>query len=69
MEGPYHETPKERIDWVYQGSRKGKAGRSATPCDSPCVELEELSPSEGLGVCFLLLCEEEETIRVVSVGK
>ena len=40
-----------------------------TPCDSPCTELEELSPSEGLGVCYLLFRNEEEAIRVVSVGK
>ena len=69
MEGPYHETPKERIDWVYQGSRKGKAGRFATPYDSPYVEPEEPMSSEGLGVCSFLLHEEEEAIKAVSDGK
>jgi len=51
------------------GVRNGKARRSTTPCDSPYAEPEELSPSEGLGVCSLLLREEEEAIKAVSVRK
>ena len=61
-------TRKNRLG-VYQGSRKGKLGRSATPCDSPYMEPEEPSPSEGLGVHSLLLREEEEAIRAISDGK
>ena len=54
---------------MYQGSRKGKAGRSATLYDSPYVEPKEPSPLEELGVRSLLLREEEEAIKVVSDGK
>ena len=48
---------------VYQSSRKRKAGHSMTPCDLPCANPEELSPSEGLGVHSLLFREEEEAIE------
>ena len=34
-----------------------------TLCDSPYVELEEHSLSEGLGVRFLLFREEKEAIE------
>ena len=34
-----------------------------TLCDSPCAELEELSPLEGLGERSLLFREEEEAIE------
>ena len=36
---------------------------AVTLCDSPYVELEEHSPSEGLGVRFLLFREEKEAIE------
>ena len=48
---------------VYQGSRKRKAGHSVTSCVSPSVDLEELSPLEGLGVRYLLFREEEEAME------
>ena len=48
---------------VYQGSRKGKAGRSTTSCTSPCTDPEELSPSEGLEICSLLFREEKEAME------
>ena len=48
---------------VYQGSRKRKAGHSIIPYDSPWVDLEKLSPLEGLGVRSLLFREEEEVIE------
>ena len=46
----------------YQGSRKGKAGRSVTSRESLGAEPEEPSPSEGLGVRSLLFREEEKAI-------
>ena len=52
---------------VYQGSRKGKAGRPVTLWDSPCAELEEPSPSKGLGVRSLLFREEEEAIEAMGM--
>ena len=38
-----------------------------TPCDSPYTKLEKPSPSERLGVHFLLFREEEEAIRAENV--
>ena len=46
---------------MYQGSRKGKAGRSETSCISLYSDpTEELSPVEGVGERSFLFCEEEE---------
>ena len=38
-----------------------------TSRDSLCAELEESSPSKGLGVRFLLLREEEEVIEAMDM--
>ena len=62
---PWDTRGKNRLE-LYHGSRKGKARRFMTPCDSPCVEPEELSPSEGLSLLFR---DEEEAVWAVSVGK
>ena len=64
MEEPRHEIHEEKNGLEeYQGSRKGKAGRSVTLRESLGAKPEEPSPSEGLGVCSLLFREEEEAIR------
>ena len=51
----------------YQGSRKGKAEHSVTLRESLGAELEEPSPSEGLGVRSLLFREEEEAIGTTRI--
>ena len=52
---------------VYQGFRKGKAGCPMTLWDLLWAELEESSPSKGLGVHFLLLREEEDAIEAMGM--
>lgn len=46
---------------MYQGSHRGKVGRSETSYPSPCANpAEELSSSIRVGERSFLFCEEEE---------
>ena len=54
---------------MYQGSCKGKDGRSTTSCTSPYADLEEPSPSEGVGEHSFLFHEEEKPWNTSATRK